>query len=209
MKKTIVTPIINTFNSYDLLKDDALPLGTRVTFDLKNGDEVTFELAHKHAYGATNIFVIADCYGEHRMNKAWTSKGGYNATDMRRHIKEDIVPLFPDELLALIIPRSIRQMQDGEIIEPTGGPDPLWVPSLTEMDEEADTPVDIDDVHFDLYNTEKSRVKECGDHGTWWYWLRSATASDATYFENVSGNGNVPNSNYANITYGVCFGFCI
>jgi hypothetical protein len=100
-------------------------------------------------------------------------------------------------------------MQDGEIIEPTGGPDPLWVPSLTEMDEEADTPVDIDDVHFDLYNTEKSRVKECGDHGTWWYWLRSAMASSTTYFESVNLNGSVPYSNYADYTYGVCFGFCI
>jgi hypothetical protein len=77
------------------------------------------------------------------------------------------------------------------------------------MDEEADTPVDIDDVHFDLYNTEKSRVKECGDHGTWWYWLRSATASNATGFEYVSYNGSVPYSNVAGGAGGVCFGFCI
>ena len=195
MKNTIVTPNTNTFNSFDVLKDPALPLGTKVSFDLKNGDRVTFELAHK--------------------NDTPTNKGGWNACDMRRHLREGIVPLLPDDLLKLIIPRGIRQKLKGQIIEPTGGSDVIWVPSYTEMvgldidgDNAQQCEVDIDDVHFDLYDTEKSRVKELDPHGTWWYWLRSATASNTTNFEGVNYNGGA-NNYYASNSYGVCFGFCI
>lgn len=215
MKNTIVTPITNTFNSFDALKDSALPLGTKVSFDLKNGNKVTFELAHKNAYGATNIYVIADCYGEHHMNDTPTNKGGWNACDMRRHLRECIVPLLPDDLLKLIIPRGIKQKLNGQIIEPTGGSDAIWVPSYTEMvgldidgDNAQQCEVDIDDVHFDLYDTEKSRVKELDPHGTWWYWLRSATTSNSSNFEFVYSLGFASN-NYASSSYGVCFGFCI
>ena len=215
MKNTIVTPITNTFNSFDALKDSALPLGTKVSFDLKNGNRVTFELAHKNAYGATNIYVIADCYGKHRMNDTPTNKGGWNACDMRRHLREGIVPLLPDDLLKLIIPRGIRQKLKGQIIEPTGGSDAIWVPSYTEMvgldidgDNAQQCEVDIDDVHFDLYDTEKSRVKELDPHGTWWYWLRSATASNSSHLEGVY-NGGGANNYLASFSNGVCFGFCI
>ena len=68
--------------------------------------------------------------------------------------------------------------------------------------------VDIDDVHFDLYDTEKSRVKELDPHGTWWYWLRSATASNSSNFEYVGSSGTA-NYTSAYHAYGVCFGFCI
>lgn len=66
----------------------------------------------------------------------------------------------------------------------------------------------MNDVHFDLYDTEKSRVKELDPHGTWWYWLRSATASSTSSFEGVINVGTSINID-ASITDGVCFGFCI
>ena len=67
----------------------------------------------------------------------------------------------------------------------------------------------MNDVHFDLFDTEKSRVKELDPHGTWWYWLRSATASNTTNFEYVNYGGGIPYSYVANTAFGVCFGFCI
>ena len=209
MIQTITTPTTHIFNSFEVLRDSVLPLGTRATITFTNGDEVTFELAHKNAYGATNIFVIADCYGEHCMNHKPTHKGGYNESDMRQHVREDIVPLLPEELRKLIIPRTIRQKLGGSIVEPKNGPDLIWLPSITEMDAGNPSDVDVDDVHFDLYDTEKSRVKELDPHGTWWYWLRSATASITTSFEHVNYYGLIPNSHSAGNANGVCFGFCI
>ena len=68
--------------------------------------------------------------------------------------------------------------------------------------------MDVDDVHFDFFDTEKSRVKELDPHGTWPWWLRSATASSTTGFEGVHNNG-ASYYYFANYTGGVCFGFCI
>jgi len=209
MTQTITTPVTHKFNSFEVLRDSALPLGTKATITLTNNDVITFELAHKNAYGATNIFVIADCYGEHYMNRMLTNKGGYNESDMRRHLREDILPLIPDDLKKLIIPRTIIQNINGEIVKPKNGPDLIWLPSITEVDAEYPSSVDVDDVHFDFFDTEKSRVKELDPHGTWPWWLRSATASNTTHFEYVNSNGVIPNSYNAGNALGVCFGFCI
>ena len=208
MTQTITTPVTHKFNSFEVLRDSALPLGTKATITLANNDVITFDLVHKHAYGATNIFVVADCYGEHYMNRMLTNKGGYNESDMRRHLREDILPLIPDDLKKLIIPRTIIQNINGEIAKPKNGPDLIWLPSITEVDAEHPSSVDVDDVHFDFFDTEKSRVKELDPHGTWPWWLRSATASNPPYFENVSINGYA-DSNFAGNANGVCFGFCI
>ena len=208
MTQTITTPVTHKFNSFEVLRDSALPLRTKVAITLTNNDVIAFDLVHKHAYGATNIFVIADCYGEHYMNRMLTNKGGYNESDMRRHLREDILPLIPDDLKKLIIPRTIIQNINGEIVKPKNGPDLIWLPSITEVDAKHPSSVDVDDVHFDSFDTEKSRVKELDPHGTWPWWLRSATASNATNFENV-GTGGIPNSIHANNASGVCFGFCI
>ena len=208
MTQTITTPVTHKFNSFEVLRDSALPLRTKVAITLTNNDVIAFDLVHKHAYGATNIFVIADCYGEHYMNRMLTNKGGYNESDMRRHLREDILPLIPDDLKKLIIPRTIIQNINDEIVKPKNGPDLIWLPSITEVDAEHPSSVDVDDVHFDFFDTEKSRVKELDPHGTWWYWLRSATASSTSNFENVGSNGSAHNYG-AGVAYGVCFGFCI
>ena len=209
MTQTITTPVTHKFNSFEVLRDSALPLRTKVAITLTNNDVIAFDLVHKHAYGATNIFVIADCYGEHYMNRMLTNKGGYNESDMRRHLREYILPLIPDDLKKLIIPRTIIQNINGEIAKPKNGPDLIWLPSITEVDAEHPSSVDVDDVHFDFFDTEKSRVKELDPHGTWPWWLRSATASFTTNFGYVSNNGVVPYSYSASNAGGVCFGFCI
>ena len=209
MTQTITTPVTHKFNSFEVLRDSALPLRTKVAITLTNNDVIAFDLVHKHAYGATNIFVIADCYGEHYMNRMFTSKGGYNESDMRRHLREDILPLIPDDLKKLIIPRTIIQNINGEIVKPKNGPDLIWLPSITEVDAKHPSSVDVDDVHFDFFDTEKSRVKELDPHGTWPWSLRSATASNTARFEGVENFGYAPGSYGANYAKGVCFGFCI
>ena len=98
------------------------------------------------------------------------------------------------------------------MIDVGDGADDIWLPSATEMfgdDASANaTGCDHEDVHFDLYKTEKSRVKECGNNGTWPYWLRSPLASSSTIFCIVSSYGNAYYYN-ATDSYGIAFGFLI
>ena len=169
-------------------------LGAVITDKLKNGKEIKFP-------------------DEEQMNENWTNAGGWNATKMRRHLREDIVPLLPDDLREVIVPRAILQNINGEIIEPGDGPDDIWLLSATEVfgddiSQFAAFTGDHEDIHFDLYSTEKSRVKECGNRGTWPYWLRSPHTGYSNYFWHVNTNGSISNTN-AHVASGVAFGFLI
>ena len=189
-------------------------LGAVITDILKNGQEIKYEIAATGVYGAAAAVVCYDCLPEQWvMNKEWTNKGGYNPSEMRRHLREDVLPLLPDELRAVIVPRTIKQIINGKIVEGDTH-DEIWIPSVTEMfgDDLTNDPRtgDYEDVHFNLYSTEKSRVKECGDNGTWFYWLRSPYTGGTSYFWIVGSGGGVNASYYyANGSYGVAFGFLI
>ena len=69
-----------------------------------------------------------------------------------------------------------------------------------------DYEVDVDDVHFPLYENEGSRVKMNADGETWCYWLRSAGGT--YYFRCVYGNGDYDGGGAYN-TFGVALGFLI
>ena len=187
-------------------------LGAVITDTLKNGQEIKYEIAATGVYGAAAAVVCYDCLPEEwEMNKEWTNKDGYNASEMRRHLREDILPLLPDELRAVILPRTINQKINGKIVE-GDTPDEIWLPSMTEMvgGDYTNNPRtgDHEDIHFPLYSSEKSRVKECGDNGTWAFWLRSPNTGYTRYFWSVYSAGNVYNS-YVSNQYGVAFGFLI
>lgn len=188
-------------------------LGSIITDKLKNGEEIKFEIAHLGAYGAAAAVVCYDCLpDEEQMNEEWTNAGGWNATKMRRYLREKILPLLPDELREVIVPRVILQNIKGEIVSPSDGPDDIWLLSATEVfgDEVSSnaTACDHEDVHFDLYKTEKSRVKECGGRGTWPYSLRSPLASNSADFCIVGYYGGAY-YDIATYSIGVAFGFLI
>ena len=58
------------------------------------------------------------------MNDTPTNKGGYLKSEGRRHVLEDILPLFPDELAEAFEPRFMSEEIDGERHEYA---DTLWV----------------------------------------------------------------------------------
>ena len=128
---------------------------------------------------------------------------------MRKWLNEDVLPRLPKELQAMVVPRTIRQKINGEEVQTQ---DKLWLPSFTEMfgakaaAERA--PSDLGDEQFELFDSERSRVKEVPGRGTWWYWLRSPFASSSTYFCLVDSNGDA-GASYASRAYGVAFGFCL
>ena len=138
-----------------------------------------------------------------------TNKGGWKDSAMRKWLNEDVLPRLPKELQAMIVPRTIRQMIDGKEVQTQ---DKLWLPSFTEMcgaDAAAEwAPGDLGDEQFELFASERSRVKEAPGRGPWWYWLSSPYASFSTRFCLINSNGNAY-CYYASTATGVAFGFCL
>lgn len=138
-----------------------------------------------------------------------TNEGGWKDSAMRKWLNEDVLPRLPKELQAMVVPRTIRQKINGEEVQTQ---DKLWLPSFTEMfgaEAAAEwTTGDLGDEQFELFDSERSRVKEVPGRGTWWYWLRSPDGSDSAYVCSVNSNGNA-DYDAASYAYGVAFGFCL
>lgn len=186
--------------------NELLCLGDEIPVELKTGEQVVLQLADL-TVGDRPCFVLKDCLKEEQpMNKKPTNKGGWKDSWMREWLNGTMFQLLPDELQAIIVPRVIKQTIGGKVVETE---DKLWLPSFAEMfGANSDwAPADTGDAQFQLYQTERSRVKECGGRGTWWYWLRSPSGSDSTYFCSVDFNGYA--TNYASSADGVAFGFCL
>ena len=172
-------------------------------------EQLTAQVVHVTKEGRVMV-VLKDCMGQmHAMNDYATNKGGWKDSAMRKWLNEDVLPRLPKELQEMIVPRTIRQTIDGEEVQTQ---DKLWVPSFTEMfgaDAAAEwAPCNLGDEQFELFDSERSRVKEVPGKGTWWYWLRSPLASDSAYFCVMNSNGGA-NCDSASAARGVAFGFCL
>lgn len=91
---------ISSGNGLELIRP-----GDKFAIELKNG-----ELVNAVCGGYVNEkrarFVLEDCLADKwRMNDTPTNKGGYLKSEGRRHVLEDILPLFPDELAEEFEPR--------------------------------------------------------------------------------------------------------
>lgn len=204
---TTITTKTTTESAWDKIREMPLAIGTEITDTLKDGTSITFEVAALDIYGAKKVLVCKDCLPEeHVMNKHLTNKGGWKASDMRKHMK-NVLELLPDDLKAAIVPRTIKQKLDDEFVECE---DLLWLLSSTEVAGAGSwcSESDVDDQHFPLYQTEKTRVKECAHHGTWYWWLRSPFASISACFASVYGSGGAYSSS-ATTSNGVAFGFLL
>lgn len=184
---------------------ELLQVGDELKCQLKTGENVTFELADMRE---RPCFVLKDCMKDEKpMNKKLTNAGGWRDSFMREWLNGTIFHMMPDALQEIIVPRTIRQTLDGAVVETE---DKLWLPSFTEMfgkeGAEAWAPADTGDEQFQLYTSEKSRVKEQGEHGTWWYWLRSPYGSNSAAFCSVTSDG-AAYTTYASSSRGVAFGF--
>lgn len=204
---TTITTKTTTESAWDKIREMPLAIGTEITDTLKDGTPITFEVAALDIYGAKKVLVCKDCLPEeYVMNKRLTNRGGWKASAMRKHMAE-ILEQLPDDLKAAIVPRTIKQKLDGEVVECE---DLIWLLSSTEVAGVGSwcSDWDVDDQYFPLYATEKARVKECAHHGTWFWWLRSPCAASAANFSYVYTYGTL---NYVSATgsYGVAFGFLL
>lgn len=159
-----------------------------IAFTLDTGEAVTAVCGYVGKHYAR--FVFKDCLREMwKMNKNATNKGGYLNSEARRHVLEDILPHFPAELRDALAPRHLSEVIDGETHDYE---DALWLPSATDVfgaddwwNEEKDS------FQLPIFKTERDRVKEVADEGTYFWWLRSPRASYSYYFVRVGTGGTV------------------
>ena len=164
----------------------------KLAIELKNGERVN-AVCGGYINEKRVRFVLEDCLTERwRMNGTSTNKGGYLKSEGRRHVLEDILPLFPDELAEAFVPRFMSEEIDGERHEYA---DTLWLPSATDVfgagewwNEEPDS------VQLEIFKRERDRVKEHIGDGTWFWWLRSPCASGSSGFVDVYADGTVDGS---------------
>lgn len=176
----------------------------KLAIELKNGERVN-AVCGGYINEKCVRFVLEDCLAERwRMNDTSTNKGGYLKSEGRRHVLEDILPLFPDELAEAFAPRFMSEEIDGERHEYA---DTLWLPSATDVfgagewwNEEPDS------VQLEIFKRERDRVKEHIGDGTWFWWLRSPSASRSSSFVYVHTDGTV-SSYRAAYSYGFAPGF--
>lgn len=176
----------------------------KLSIELKNGERVN-AVCGGYINEKRVRFVLEDCLAETwRMNDTSTNKGGYLKSEGRRHVLEDILPLFPDELAEAFVPRFMSEEIDGERHEYA---DTLWLPSATDIfgagewwNEEPDS------VQLEIFKRERDRVKEHIGDGTWFWWLRSPRASYSISFVIVSTDGAVYDY-VATYSYGFAPGF--
>ena len=161
----------------------------KLSIELKNGERVN-AVCGGYINEKRVRFVLEDCLAETwRMNDTSTNKGGYLKSEGRRHVLEDILPLFPDELAEAFVPRFMSEEIDGERHEYA---DTLWLPSATDIfgagewwNEEPDS------VQLEIFKRERDRVKEHIGDGTWFWWLRSTRAGYSSVFVSVYTGGAV------------------
>ena len=121
---------------------------------------------------------------------------------------EDILPNIAPEWREIIVPRTIVEIIDGERVEYN---DPMWMPSATDVfgtPEWAWWKDEGDDFQLPIFKKERDRVKECGDNGTYLWWLRSVLATYTSYFCFVTTDGGADYSR-AYRSYGFAPGFDI
>lgn len=151
-------------------------------------------------------WILLECLNTtHRMNATGTNANGWPVTEMRKWLRDTILPTLDET-----IRNNIKTVSKTSYDKTTGGDlttdETIWLPSAREVfggsSYEASGPI-----YSGLFtSTASTKFKTVNGYATTW-WLRSATSKSNDIFRFVSSAGAV-GGNYANITCGVAFGFC-
>lgn len=186
---------------------EVLKSGDNIPVTLKNGEEVSFDIGKDES--GKIYFIMHNCLKEKKpMNSDWTNKGGWEESDMRKYLNEEVIELLPDELRKIIKPTKIVQVWNGKRRETK---DKLFLLSRTQVfgkdiNYEA---IEPNDSQIDIFKNPRGRVKELNGSGTLCYWwLRSPGSGHSSIFCYVYTDGTVEDSG-ANISLGVAPAFCI
>lgn len=186
--------------------DELISPFDEIEIPLDTGGSVTVVCGYSDSHTAR--FVMKDCWDEAVMNEENTNKTGYFKSRGRAHVLTDILPHIAQEWREIFKPRQMVEIIDGERVEYA---DLMWLPSATDVfgpSEDGYWKDEGDNFQLPIFEKERDRVKECGDEGTYPYWLRSVHASYAGNFRSVNASGG-SNYYYARNSLGFAPGFDI
>ncbi|WP_316636968.1 DUF6273 domain-containing protein [uncultured Ruminococcus sp.] len=200
---------VETESNWAALKEaatrGALKSGDKIPVTLKSGEQITLTIGHDERGNA--YFSFEDCLKEQRpVNGDGTVTGGWKSFDIRQWLNNELFALLPDDLQAVIEPTEIVQIIDGERVVTK---DKLFLFSKTQLFGKGDwSRIEPEDTQIDIFATEKRRVKECGDHGTWPYSTRTPQEYGTNGVAYVGSSGYA-GSSIASNSRGVAPGFRI
>ena len=192
----------------DGAKDGLLKSGNLIPVTLKNGEEIQLVVAHDEFDRV--FFVLKDCSTEHKMATPTNAYECVWATsDMRRYLNEEVFPLLPDDLQAVIAPAKIVQIFNDKHFETE---DKLFLLSQTQVFGKGYwSNFEPGDAQLDCFTDKKSRMKlmyreKCSLLGNYPWWLRTPNYWGVFRFVTHDGCGQ---SNDANCEFGVIFAFTL
>ena len=186
---------------------EVLQSGDNIPVTLKNGEEVSFDVGKDES--GKIYFIMHNCLKEKKpMNSNWTNKGGWEKSDMRRYLNEEVIEFLPDELRKIIKPTKIVQIWDGKRRETE---DKLFLLSRTQAfgKHENYKVIEPNDSQIDIFENQRERVKECEEvEEVYCWWLRSPYSGISDSFYSVYTDGTV-NYYSADFSLGVAPAFCL
>ena len=152
-------------------------------------------------------FGLHDCYGtKYPMNNTNTNSTGWNDSRMRTETLPAILAKMPENIQNGIRAVNKRTATSGSSSTIKTTSDKLFTFSEMEVYGSTSYSHSGEGKQYDYYKAGNSKVKKVGSTASWW-WLRSPISGNDHFFLAVGTDGSINNYN-ANISSGVCFGFC-
>jgi hypothetical protein len=171
----------------DSLSAEIFNIGDVIDFSLTDGERVEALAVKEEKSGM--LFVLLDCLKkEYPMNEESTNEGGYENSDLRVILNEEILDRFPAEIREKMVAfdngNLLRLPTEKEIF----GENPYG-------EEEGN-----DVRQWEPMKLRRNRIAFRGKNGDWeWYWLQNKTKDSATAFAlvynlGVAGTGGTSTS---------------
>lgn len=189
----------------------------------------------REAGGKAGItFLVTGSGLTHAMNAAATTEGGWEGSDMRSWLAQEVLPQLPDDLASFIVPVTKLTNNVGYTASAssvTATSDSLWIPSFTEVFGEIswnwlssssaayNEILSSEGVQYAVFSEAGiasgmgtaegiESASGIGAEGSSW-WLRSASPSASDHFRSVSGTSGPYSVDDAAEALSVVFGFCL
>lgn len=157
---------------------------------------------------AAYSFQLVDCLNQtQQMNTSNTNTGSWNGSAMRGRMStyKSQLPAALRNVIKTVKKKSGTGGGSSSGTQQTN--DDLFLLSEIEIFGTTTYSVAGEGTQYEWYKAGNTKVKKVnGSANTWWE--RSPYSGNTYYFCGVDSNGNASN-NYASISYGVSFGFCV
>lgn len=145
-----------------------------------------------------------------RMNASSTNSGGFTGSEMYSWLQNTLLPTLPSDLQAVL--KSVNKKTSAGSQSSTINTNSMKLFLFSEIEIFGSTTYSKagEGSQYSYFATAANRIKYLanGSGSASWWWERSPYGSDSSSFCSVNSNGDADSFN-ANITSGVCFGFCV